>query len=637
VAFSPDGTKLATASADETTRVWDVDTGKSLGDVIKHKGPVVAVAFSPDGATLATASHDKTARLWDVPSGELLGDALKHGGKGDTVAFSPDSTKLTTTSAWDRTARLWDVATGQPLGDAFQHWGGLVALSPDGTKLATRAGRAGLWDVTTGPLFDATSPDGTKRATLSQGGSARVWDVATGQSWALPHQYWSLLAFSPVGTKLATLSEDGTVRVWDADKPMEDALQYKDQVLRAVAFSPDGTRLATGSDDKTARLWDVVTGKPLGDALKHSGSVEAVAFSPDGTKLATKSGKTVRLWDVATYKPLGDALQHTTPVKDMAFSPNGAKLATAGRADWLGDSTHIWDISGELVEPAAQVYVWIETLIGATVSDDGVIRQLNSDEMRRKQDEVRTAGGPPRSWRAALDRRHEVMHRNDWHLLRDLGVRHARAGRWSEATAAFESAIKAQPEEHLLWYQGAPLWLMLADTAAYHRHREAMLVRFGKTDNVMVAGRTAMACLLFPYMLTPHSDQVRLANQAITGTVEHAYYRRFLYTRGLAHYRAGEFGQAVERLEKCVTSERPEIGCDGPAYLVLAMAHHRLGHADEASQALAKAHKTIDVKTWPAINSADLGDSWHDVVIIDILRREAEALLGGRGATPVKK
>jgi WD40 repeat protein len=169
VAFSPDGTLLATTSGDQTVRLWDTATGQPHGQPLTgHTGPVYSVAFSPDGTLLATTGDDRTVRRWDTATGRRRGRLLT--GHTDTVwgvAFSPDGTLLATASG-DRTIGLRDAATGQPRGNPLTgHTGPVlgVAFSPDGTLLAT------------------TSTDRT----------ARLWDTATGQPHGQPltgHTDW---------------------------------------------------------------------------------------------------------------------------------------------------------------------------------------------------------------------------------------------------------------------------------------------------------------------------------------------------------------------------------------------------------------------------------------------------------------
>jgi hypothetical protein len=111
VRFSPDGARLATASGDQTARLWDARTGQPLAECKGHTGAVVSVAFSPDGTRLATACDDKTARVWDARTGQPLVECKGHTGAVVSVAFSPDGARLATASG-DRTARLWD---GRPI------------------------------------------------------------------------------------------------------------------------------------------------------------------------------------------------------------------------------------------------------------------------------------------------------------------------------------------------------------------------------------------------------------------------------------------------------------------------------------------------------------------------------------------
>jgi WD40 repeat protein len=106
VAFSPDGTRLATASTDGTARVWDAASGKEVAVCQGHADQVLFAAFSPEGSRLATASPDRTARVWDAASGKELAVLRGHAGPVRPLAFSPDGSRLATASL-DNTARLW--------------------------------------------------------------------------------------------------------------------------------------------------------------------------------------------------------------------------------------------------------------------------------------------------------------------------------------------------------------------------------------------------------------------------------------------------------------------------------------------------------------------------------------------------
>jgi len=144
--WSPDGTRVATASQDDTARLWDARTGEELV-ALKHRSDVNSVAFSPDGRLVVTASQDKTARVWDAVTGEKLA-VLRHEGEVLSAAFSPNGSYLVTASA-DGTARLWDTASGELLFTLEGHTDEVlgVAWSPDGVRILTAGGdgTARIW------------------------------------------------------------------------------------------------------------------------------------------------------------------------------------------------------------------------------------------------------------------------------------------------------------------------------------------------------------------------------------------------------------------------------------------------------------------------------------------------------------
>jgi WD40 repeat protein/DNA-binding SARP family transcriptional activator len=385
VEFSPDGSRLATAGnpnalfgpgateTEDVAFVWDATTGRRVLTLSGHRGSLWEVHFSPDGSRLATASADGTAAIWDAGTGERL-FVLEHSQDLATTSFNSGGTKLLTTDLGGA-VRLWDARDGAlerefPPGEMCGGW-----LSPDGGLIAGEAcealGTGVVLEAETGDrvstleghtdaLLDlAFSPGGSTIATTSVDGTAKVWEAATGKELLTMagHGGWVFgVDFSPDGRFLATAGEDGTARVWDvATGDQRLVLSGHTGLIRDVAYSPDGSRLVTSSGDGTVRVWDVSPqGAPEQTILSRGDAVTNVAYSANGGVLATADRRVV-LWDVSTGRKVL-TLPRPTVGFDAAFAPDGATLVTGG----LSGAPRLWDTtSGESVRVLRGAESWI--------------------------------------------------------------------------------------------------------------------------------------------------------------------------------------------------------------------------------------------------------------------------------------
>jgi WD40 repeat protein len=357
VTWSPDGSKLATSSSDQTVKVWEAGTGRELRTLSGHQGAVFSVRWSPDGSRLATAGSDQKVKVWEAGTGRELRTLSGHQGTVFSVAWSPDGSKLATASA-DHTARVWEADTGRELLSFNGHQAAVrsIAWSPDGGKLATASedGTAKVWDAATsdGMLTFrgheasvwsiAWSPDGRKLATSSDDKTAKVWESATG------HELLNLgnrqdrvlsVAWSPDGNKLATANYDSTAKIWDATTSREllTLRGHKDAVF-SIDWSPDSSKVATASYDKIAKVWQASLGHELLVLEGHQGVIRSVAWSRNGSMLATASDdKTAKVWDTDTGRELLTLSGQGASVLSIAWSPDSSKLATA-----IGDEAKVW-------------------------------------------------------------------------------------------------------------------------------------------------------------------------------------------------------------------------------------------------------------------------------------------------------
>jgi len=352
-AFSPDGSILATA-IDQEVCLWQVGDGRQLATYHGHSGWIQTLAFSPDGTTLASGSHDHTIRLWSLQTGQCLKTLRGHTGCIQALAFSPDGTTLASGSH-DHTIRLWSLQTSQCVQVLAGHDDRVlfIAFSPAVETLISGGADDTVrsWQWETGQcvrqiesnlnwaLAIALSPDGQTLATASDGKHVKFWQLQTGtclQTLSYSSKVWAV-AFSPNGQVLATASDDRTVKLWSvATGSCLRTLQEHTQQVWLVSFSPDGQTLVSASDDGTVRLWDAVTGQGLRTLKTHSNWVLSVAFDAKGeTLISGHQDGQIRLWSLATGTCVSTLQGHTSPVSAIALLPQGMERTGSDRLPHL--------------------------------------------------------------------------------------------------------------------------------------------------------------------------------------------------------------------------------------------------------------------------------------------------------------
>ena len=300
--FSPDGTRIFTAAADDKIKVWNTLSGELINEIDEPSDHRINLAISPDGKTLASCIYMKNS---------IDGSEIKEG-----------YIRFRNTDNWNIT---WEeVCQNTALGK--------MSFNPDGTLFAACSWdkKIKIWSVETKDLIHTM-----------ENGNFPVMS----------------LAFSPCGKLLASGSSGGGIRLWSVETG--DRIRYLEGhhgTVSSLHFSPDGKTLSTGwtkgnrsvftpdEGQESIKLWSMVNGEIVRTFDKKSGGVLCLDYSPDGQSLVTGGGdKFVSLWSPGTGSRQARLHGHSSPVDCVSFSPDGKYVASAGR-DFL---LNVWEVNNK--------------------------------------------------------------------------------------------------------------------------------------------------------------------------------------------------------------------------------------------------------------------------------------------------
>jgi WD40 repeat protein len=422
--FSPARPTLAIADGNGGVELWDwgnSSDGSRAGrrSIQAHALPVQSLAFSADGTSLATGAHDEEIKLWNVATLSQRATPLAgHIGAVWALAFSPDgrflasSGRETPISVWDLTA----LAPRPAITNVHAEKVGNFVFSADSRWMAAgcRDNRVRVWDARTleekhqlrGVNYVvAFRGQGSELLVADERGAAFWWDFVAARRRAVP-SYEQLgeitsVEFSPDRRTAAVGHKNGQIQhlAIDSGEVIGSYHGHREAIL-SITFTPDGRRFASGGRDKEIRLWDVgVTNTSRQVCREHKGGVAGLAISADGLKMASGcSANTIKFWDLnRLHHSLGARTWHRAAIRTLASSPDGERVVS-GSED---HSVKLWDFASrrelasfQLDAPIRLVTFSPDANQLAIVTDQGALHLLAAATLAEADQEIRLLATP---------------------------------------------------------------------------------------------------------------------------------------------------------------------------------------------------------------------------------------------------
>jgi WD40 repeat protein len=312
VAYDPRQKLLATGGKFGVT-LWNTTTDAIDGHPFDAAHIVNAVAFSPDGTLLATAQSNGGVALFRAASHAGDGDLTTDGAPVTAVAFDPAGNEVAGVTL-DGDVYIWNLKTRQSDHSSLGANASLftVAFSPDGSRLAVG-----------GALEDTTAVNGVV--------DVYTTSLQSPQTYSDPNTTVNHVAFNPGGDLLAAADDDGRVVLLNVADLQSKGTLHLASPVKAVSFNLSGSLVATGDSAGSVQLWDTSSLRQVGPSMEDGSIVYGVAFSPDGQALAAGgSAGNVLLWSATGRTPRSSTMTGPQQVQ-LSISSDGKLLATADK------------------------------------------------------------------------------------------------------------------------------------------------------------------------------------------------------------------------------------------------------------------------------------------------------------------
>lgn len=395
--FSPDGSRIASTSEDNTIMIWDAENGKLLKTM--EIPDASSLIFSPDGHRIAAIINYRTVKILDVDSGELLHTLKGHTFSIESICYSHDGRRIVSASL-DDTAKIWDADSGELL-LSLEHPESVfdVSYSPDDRHILSSAYDqiCRIWDAENGALlktyptkdsYNATySPDGQRFAAYHSK-EIVFFDTDRGEPLdTINHVLMWSVKFSPDGKHIMAIigdnwnsnNNDNYIMIWDAESgEVKHKLEGFSSNITCASYSPDGRRIVLALNDKTIQLLDLCSEneqEPIKSIPVHYCNV---SYSPDGSRILTKDGYRLFTWDADSgtlvNKLIDDSDFDDDPFLNTAtYSPDGQSVLITHNYGYImiidsesGKTQSSWHYKGN-----GEIFGGYRSLRYATYSPDG--------------------------------------------------------------------------------------------------------------------------------------------------------------------------------------------------------------------------------------------------------------------------